>query len=344
MRFITASPLLLTALLIGACDKPGSEFLEALPDRQTLEVNMPAGAQTTGQGLSSAEIGTAHSALVGGPASYYTLSYYHSRAVNQLGRFVLRTLERITARPPTTVGLERAVWGPLSGPGEPNEFRLTIELVETGTAAVYAWWVEGKHKSTDDSAYATLAGGAFEPQNAPRGRGWFGIDFDAIGQLDPSEGGSGRIAYAYQKNEDGVLVFARADDVDAAGQARTMSYSYGRNAAGGGFMLFAVQEDIYAGLVPGASNAREDLVLVTRWRPTGPGRTDVAAANGDFGASVATSSQCWDDRFMSTYEVTRLDGQVIEEDGDAATCTFGAARHPTAEELPSPEDLVNPHG
>ena len=86
------------------------------------------------------------------------------------------------------------------------------------------------------------------------------------------------------------------------------------------------------------------MLLRTRWAPDGRGRADVIATDGDLGPSVAHAIQCWDSTFVSRYEVTRIDGQTLSEDGDPIACRgrLATSAAPSVSEVPEEEDVENP--
>ena len=240
----------------------------------------------------------------------------------------------IAAYPPTEINKQRAVWGPFSDEREPNEFKLTIAHADND-APLYVWAIQGRHKSQTE--LITIARGAFEPEGDDLGRGWFALDLDAIRQLDPTEDGRGRVAYAFEKTEAGVSVRMHLDAVDDAGEKVEAGYAYGEDAAGNGFVLFAFPESI------NDAPLKENVLIRTRWTTNGAGRADVVAVGGDLEGDVARGSQCWDKTFVSTYESFALDGVVFAEAGDVDTCVVDRAELPTDGEIPSETDVQDPH-
>ncbi|MCC7382353.1 MAG: hypothetical protein IT384_11010 [Deltaproteobacteria bacterium] len=324
--------ILAAATPLIACEPPDAEYRRALPDRATLLVPLPGQIGTESQSLGA--IGRSEKGLVGGPADLYTTSYYHARDLNALIGHVFDVLEAITQLPATIGDDHRAVWGPLSDAGEPNEYLLAVERIDA-PALHYGWVVAGKHKSAAHDAYAPIAAGAFEPTADEEGRGWLVLDFDAVAALDPSEAGAGRIAYAFTHDANETAVFA-----EYQAQSFVSRYAFANTADGGGFVLFAYPADIDEGQPERA--AIEDVMLATRWLPSGLGRSDVIARGGDLGDAVATASQCWGASFESTYEAFGVSGQLLAEDGDRAACALPMAGDSEGELL-SDQDLECPY-
>lgn len=318
---------------LAACTTVEQEYLDALPDRDTVTVGL---AEMNAQ--SSALHGTKKSALVGGAADFYTTSYYHARELNNLAGFVLSVLEAVTAYPATEIAVDRVTWGPFSDDGEPNEWRVVITRGEIGGQAVFQWSIDGRHKGAGD--FRAVAAGAYEPRAAPHGKGWFVLDFDRIGELE-GKNDRGRIAYAYEKNADGVIVLAKASVVEDDGSKVEAGYAYGKDTEGAGFITFAFEADIDED--DPSKPAKEQVLLRTRWTRAGHGRADVVASSGDLGTSRARFSQCWNDTFVSTYESIRLDGNLLAEDGDVSTCSLRDRAEPTIDEIPGEDEVKNPH-
>jgi hypothetical protein len=318
-----------TTLALAACQGPADEFRQALPQREEVTVAFPETTQQSAQGLQ-------RQALVGAPADFYTSTYYEARKINGFGAFVVDLVETIAAYPPTTLDGATATWGWFSEAREPNEFRLVVARVEA-PALHYRWRLEGRPKSGD--AGLALAAGAFEPDADPElGRGWFVVRFESIRQLNPAEDGRGQVAYAFAKDEDGVAVQVLFQGPDEAGLDTTAAYAFGQRNSGEGFVTFAFPGDIHEG--DPAQSAREDLLLLSRWGADGAGRADVVATRGDLGAQTLYGAQCWDERFISTFEAFVQDGTILGAQGDPATCRLEEAR---PEALPSAEALANPY-
>ena len=329
--------LLLAGGVLAACggtDNASDEaFRAAVPSVDVLTVTVPATAQMI-QGLSTGETGTHQAALVGEPAEFHVSTYAQARAINAFGQAVGEILDAIIEAPPTLVAEDSAVWGPFRGEGEPVEVRLSV-LARSEPELHYVWQLEGRRESGDD--FVGLAAGAFRPdgtEDDKLGEGWFAVDFDQLRALDPSEEGRGQVLYAYARNEDGVAVrmFAKNGDEEAA-------YAFGVDNDGFGYVLFFGTDDVHNG--EDGQTAEENLVVRARWTPSGPGRADVLAAGGDLGASFVQVSQCWDDTFVSRYESFSINGAVVVEQGDSATCAFDGS-WPAQDDLPDENDLLSP--
>ncbi len=323
--------LTFSSMIFVACGGPADEFRAALPGKSDVTVSYP---EQTAQ----SEAGLKHQAIVGEPADFYLNTYYESRKINGFGHFVVTLVETITAYPATTLTENSATWGPFSEDREPNEFQLHVERQDSDTLH-YTWALEGRPKSSND--WTGMAGGAFEPSSVPdQGRGWFVVDFEAIRTLDPTEDGAGQIAYAFDKNADGLNVQVLFQAVDAQGNHAQAAYVFGERTTGEGFVMFALPADIHENdeiSMPAA----EDLVIRTQWTASGAGRADVVATNGDLGEQTVYGAQCWDDTFVSTFELFTLDGTVLAAEGDPETCDLGEAGPAN---LPEPSDITNPFG
>lgn len=320
--------LTLSSMIFAACGAPADEYRAALPKTQDVTVQYPEQTAQSQNGLS-------RQALVGEPAEFYLNAYYESRKINGFGRFVVQLVETITAYPATTLTESSATWGPFSEDREPNEFQLHVQR-EEAPSVHYTWALEGRAKSATD--WTGLAGGAFEPETTPdEGRGWFVVDFNAIKTLDPTEDGQGQIAYAFEKNAEGVAVQVLFQGVGEGGDTVNAAYVFGQRAAGEGFVMFAFPGDIHEG--DPSQPALEDLLIRTQWDASGAGRADIIATQGDLADQTVYGAQCWDDSFLSTFELFTLDGSVLGAEGDPETCRINES---APEALPDAEDLSSP--
>lgn len=331
-RHFTHATLLIGVIFATAACEPEAEYRAALPKRGDVTVEVPE------QGSTSQGLGRSRQALVGEKSSFYSETYYTARELNGLGKAVVDLVEAISEFPPTKIGEDHAIWGPFSDDAEPNEFMMTVERID-GDLTRYDWRIEGKHKA--DERYLTLAGGTFEPAGDDLGRGWFELDFESVRSLDSTERARGLVAYAFDKTKEGVEVRLRYSGPNESGDRVDAGYAFGEDADGNGYIIFAFPGDIHEEENPGS--ALEDVLIRTRWQQGGAGRADVVAQNGDLDAKVAQASQCWDERFVSRYEVFKIDGAVEAEDGDASACVLPEARLPESDELPKETDVENPY-
>lgn len=328
-------------------------FVVALPTADDVLVEVPE-VQTDAASLEAAGAGRSRRALVGEPATFYTHSYYQAKEINGLAASVIDILDEIASYPPTTFTGTVAVWGPFSEPFEPNEFKVTVAKNEA-SALHFGWKIAGRHKS-GVADFATLARGSFEPDSADgdqrNGRGWMFIDFGRIHELEQSNEGAGDIRYRFTRTDAAVHVKAIYQGPDEEGQPATVAYGFGANAAGDGFILFGLSADIHSGEDganganddggAGARDAKEDLLIRTRWRAEGGGRSDVVARGGDLMLDEALVSQCWSETFVSTYESMAINGSLIGEEGDETSCALDSPELPDATELPSVDDVTDP--
>ncbi|MCB9654044.1 MAG: hypothetical protein H6729_07955 [Deltaproteobacteria bacterium] len=321
-------------------------FVGALPTAADVLVEVPA-VETDVQNLTRGEVGRSGRALVGEPATFYAHSYYQAREINDLASSIIDMLEEISSYPPTTFSADVAVWGPFSEPLEPNEFTLTVAKLAASDLsdlhAGFGWKIAGRHKS-ETGDFVTLARGSFAPdsddEDRRTGRGWMHIDFGRIHALEQSDEGEGEIRYAFNRTDDAVQVKAIFQGPDDEGEPATVAYSFGANIQGEGFILFGLNADIHDGEV--GKEAKEKLLIRTRWRTQGDGRSDVVARGGDLGRDVAHVSQCWDDTFVSRYESVAINGTLVAEDGDSSSCALDVPDLPSAAEVPDADDVADP--
>ncbi len=333
-RMLLIFPLSL-GLASSACVRPADEYRAALPTQDTVTVAVPDDASASqGQGLASTKRG-----VVGERADFYAHTYGAARDINGFGKFIVTLVQTVSDFPPTKLEADRAIWGPFSDNNEPNEWRMTSIRKDTPQLH-YLWKIEGRHKSEGDADWRIITGGAFEPAAGDDGRGWFGFDFDKLAELDPSEDGRGQVAYAFDKDSaKGVAVRVLFSGPDEQCQPSKAAYAFGEDLEGQGYIGFAARMNIND--AEDNRPEQEDVVIFARWASSGAGRVDVIASGGDLEADRARGAQCWDESFISTFELFTIIGDVgriLATDGDRATCKL-----PEQDVQELPEDIANPY-
>ncbi|MBI4816193.1 MAG: hypothetical protein HY791_08045 [Deltaproteobacteria bacterium] len=320
--------------LATGCGNGADSFRDALPTKDVVEVSFPEGGASS-RGL----VGTTSSGLVGGPADFYTHSYYASRQVNGFAGHVVRAIQDVASHTPTQNDGHVAVWGPFSANGEPVEYKLTV--AEEGDR--FDWVAEIKHKSADQ--FSAMAAGSFVPGLPEEGMGWFAVDFEVIREANPAEGHRGQIAYSFERTSEGLAVRAFARE-EQNGQNLEAGYAYGRGPDGSGFVMFSVPENFKESGDLGMEDtgAKERMLIHTRWTTIGAGRADVLVSEGDLGGHAVVGTQCWNDRYASTFEAMSFDGSLQAADGDPSGCAEPEASVPDPEDVPVADDVLNPYG
>ena len=249
---------------------------------------------------------------------------------------MLGLVKAITDYPPTSVEGDTAVWGPYTDPLSANTYRLTVMRQ---APHVFAWKLDGKGKTADDSAFVTILSGvhtrAVDAQGNPMegfGSGNFVIDWDAADTLPQHDTNVGQMAFTYSRQSPTATVTNNVtftnilDNCDPAncsthGQIFDALYAYAATPGSGGDLQYGATENFVA-----TTTANETLSLHSRWMETGAGRTDVQVTGGDVGTAVDTSSECWDSNFLSVYSAASYDPNDPTVDwGAESSCAFPSA-------------------
>ncbi len=283
--------ILSLALVAAACGRPVDEFRAAVPRGDTVKLELPAAA---GQGLSG-EPQRLQQGLQGQTAEFYKITVGVTSVVNGSTLLVLGLVKTITDHEPTTLTENQAVWGPHTEALSPTTWKLTVKAMGNDN---YDYALEGKPKTADDGAYVTVLSGSHHANGKLYGNGTFLVDWDAAKQLPMSDGNVGTAVFTYSRAD----AQAKATiDVDfnhvldrANGKTLDAKYRYASTPGAGGSFGFTAQANVTGSASP------EQLVINSRWEPSGAGRSDVKVSGGDIGAG-ATASECWDSAFTSRY-------------------------------------------
>ena len=248
---------------------------------------------------------------------------------------VLDLVKTVVSYPATDVEGETAVWGPHTDPLSANTWRLTVTRV---APHVFDWQFDGKGKTAADSTFVTVLSGTHTQSLDAKGHamegfgsGNFTLDWDAAATLPQHDTNVGQAAFTYSRLDPSATVTVDVtftgikDNCDptkckTSGQIFNAVYAYVSTPGNGGDLQFAATEDFDQ--VAGSS-LKETLSLHSRWQETGAGRTDVEAAGGDYGATINTSSECWDSNFASVFSVATFD--ATKNWGAETTCAFPTA-------------------
>ncbi len=281
----------LAALSLAACGRPVDEFRNALPGSDTVKLDVPSHA---GQALTG-EPQKTQQGLQGQTADFYKLTVGMTVVVNGSTLLVLGLVKAITDQEPTTLTTAEAVWGPYTEPLSPTTWKLTVKS-EGNQRYTYA--LEGKAKTAEDSAYVTVLSGSHQRTSLRHGSGTFLVDWDAAKTLPGNDGSAGSAVFTYSKTDaaaKGTIEVDFSKVLDrTSNKTLDAKYRYEATPGSGGAFAFSAQSNVGAGALA------EELVINSRWKETGAGRSDVKVSGGDIGAG-ATASECWDATFSSRY-------------------------------------------
>jgi hypothetical protein len=276
MRSWTRLAAVAAALALSACGNYSTEdlrFLAALPQRQDLTFEVPAGGRAG-----------ALSACPPGNARWWLEAKPTSDNINAGVDFLLSLVDAVRRVPPTWRSGDARRWGPFDDEKHPGH---EIEIVmsrsypaELGGAARYTYAFEARRKGT--AAFAPILAGAFDGGSASDGKGWLVLDFDAIralGMDDPSTP-AGTMQVAYDRATDPVTLQLA---LSAGGFGVVdFGYRYAGYAAGGGVFDFAIRDATNGNL----------YAVSTGFDAQGAGRAQVGFRTP--GGFEGGFQQCWD--------------------------------------------------
>ena len=325
---MTRKNLLLAAMVLTGCGGGMADeatFRSALPTQEMVEVKEPS---HEGQALvSAADV----AALERGKTSdLYQFTRDTTKFINGTTLRLLRLLENITERTPTSLTEDTAVWGPFTEPLARNAWRLTVKQTGENT---YTFTLSGKNKQANDSAYTdvltgthTVARDAAGEARRGFGQGTMVVHSDRLKALQENDDGEGALNLQYARPEQGQPVTVDAQFTLGNGdKGRDATYHYSALAGQGGEFDFKVPQDMYK---PAGGGSMLELVTVkSRWNEAGAGRSDVKLSGGDL-TGEATINECWDATFLSTF--LRLSYDPREGYGvEATNCVFTPAGYST---------------
>jgi len=269
---------------------------EALPTSDQVQIKMPA------QGTRA----------VGDLAQYYVITHDATTMFNGGAAWVLTLIHSIVQLPVTSVSGNVYTWGPGSQALDPADYRLDVTANADGT---YDYVLSGKNKTAANAQFLAVVTGHAAPGVSPDlGNGSFTLDFDASKQVDPIDNANnkGKIDATYDlaARHLGLHIMSTND----AGTPVTADYTYDQAADQSGDMSFSAQTDA------GGGPALENLVIRSRWLPTGAGRSDARIDGGDLGSAEAQVSQCWDTSFKEVFYTDNVN--FLPTDGDPTQCAY----------------------
>lgn len=306
------APALIAGLTLTACDTSlRGEFDRVLPDDRVL-INLPTD--------------DASSARVGGWSEFYVLTADVTKSVNGLAGYVLVLVDTITDYPASSISDDgnTATWGPFADALDPVETQLWVTHEADDS---WSWGFDQRPKNDEAAEWVNVVAGEVDAgatEAASRGR--FSVDWTAMQSMNPTVHAVGTFAVDYDIGASGVSGTAMFDEVLFDGQTEVLDalYAYEQVYGGSGAMDLVVQADAE----DTATDAKETLVIRSRWESTGTGRSDAYLSGGDLGELTATASECWDLMFQSVYYI---DNYTPIEEGEIASCAFADAELPETE-------------
>lgn len=317
-KALTLTAALLTSLALAACggvEDGSDEFREAVPSRSQLSMDVPAPA-------TSSENGKKSSALLGAQADLYKLTYDVSRDVNETIWVGLHIVDGIVKHPPTKVGPESAIWGPLGDALEPLTWMLVVERKSWNT---YDYVLSARKRGDLKGSFTPILAG--RSTRYPTGyTGVYTANADALRQLDPvNHDGTGKLIATYDTTKGQRSVkLALEGYTNKLGQQADALYRYLARADRSGEFRFVTYHDSVSGQAAAGTTAQELVTVASNWTALGAGRGDATISGGDLKAGdYLLITECWDAGFGRVfYEDSK---SVEPTEGDATKCAFDKA-------------------
>lgn len=321
-------PILIAAVAVATavgCGPKGADFRDGFPTADTVKLEVPG---QSGQALGG-ETGQKRQEVKGARSDFYALTRGVTAGVNGGVGLVLGLVKAITDHPATTVNGNTAVWGPHTEDLSPNTWKLTVTRL---SAQSYEYKLEGKDKTLPDTAFVTVISGTHSPALDPNGdpmphfgAGTFTLDWDAAQTLPEHDANVGKAEVTYSRLDPSAditidVVFTQVKDAET-GALVDAAYKYRKHAQQGGEFEFSINKDVDD---DATRTAIEHLTIRSRWLPSGAGRADVKATQGDLGSGSATANECWDTQFNSQYLTVSWDPSIAYGT-EATDCVFATA-------------------
>jgi hypothetical protein len=294
--------LLLAAWGCGNYSNEDLEFMNAIPQRSDVTVELPLRASLTAADA----------------AEGWQTTLKVTRDFNHVADAFLSLIDTIRSYYPTTRDANQRIWGPFpstENPGWQVEFRMTkIESPSRRFAYVLVLLPPAGLLLHSGQPEVQIIGGEFDATGGVRiGTGRLNLTLDVARQEGialPKLENLRTLNIEYSTREWPrqitltVLNLPTVDPVSAL-------YTHERLQNGDGTMRFSFVQEITGFVGP------QTLLVESRWLGTGQGRSDLSVQTGT-AAGLATSLECWNETFHSTY---KLQSWLPDEvSGDPATC------------------------
>jgi hypothetical protein len=298
-------PLLLTLpLLLLACGEPFSnatfeadlDYLQAAPTAAQIRLGGP-----------SADLSGVF--IVTEPAEFYVYTRQAMLSLNGTAFRLLRDVDRLLESAPTTRGADHRIWLPEAHPLDPLEHQFEMRRTEDG----FDYVLSQRPHGAQSAHLPTLFGHVVPSLDGGPTTGHLTLDFDASARVTGTPtAGQLHVAYTFDGGTTHLeLVF---DGFDYGAGPLDAVYRFERTPDGAGWFDY------------GAPTEDLDWVDVrARWTPTGAGRVDLRAIDGETSAHL---SECWGTDFGSAW--TKFG---IQETGDRDACAFPEASWPESTQV-----------
>ncbi len=271
------------------------EFMSAVPQREDVTIEVPRRGNL----------------VTAGTAEAWKTTLDVTRGFNRTADAFLSLIEKVRSHYPTSRNANERIWGPFpaeKNPGWQIEFHMLKRLDVAVPRFEYRLIMIPPTGVVLPSGQPVtqIIGGSFDAAGGVRvGAGHLTVTLDEArlaGIAFPGLDKLRELTIDYQTRtwprhvEMTILNLADAPADAPSADPISATYVYERAENGDGAMTFTFA----ANVVP-ETGVLETLMVESRWLGTGPGRSDTTVTGGDTPGGTATSLECWNETFMSTY-------------------------------------------
>jgi len=315
--------VVLGSLLLGAflvfCGVEDIDFLEGLPDKESLKVKFP-----TRSGQLTSEEGTVMLKKEGETADFYLFTKRFTDVVNGGVYFLLSLAEDIAKSPGGKRDGDTKVWGPYTPGGlDPLTYKFTLTRLSSGK---WSYKLETHGKDSEEFK-VIMSGEHTRGTKYRRGTGNLMVDFTTLKSMDPSKVEEGKIEAVYNTETPPYTLDVKFIDFVGRDSKSPVNSTYKYSVTDGGegeFSYDAVSDMDNKG-------KEENLKVLSRWKSDGAGRSDARVTGGDVqeqGINELDISECWDTNYKSIYYESFVNNQSYEKYGDPSKCAYSDTKLP----------------
>jgi hypothetical protein len=269
------------------------EFMNALPERDELQANIPDRSSS----ISPAD-----------EAELSRMTHDVTRNFNGLLALLVGMVDTVRSYPPTTRTPDSRIWGPFATDRRDMknldwQWRMIVSR-DPITVNRFDYEIATHKVGTADTEWPIFIRGWFEAgKTARRGNGHVelvtanvraaGLDVSDLNMLDHLE-----ITYDTTQSPISISMHATNLPDPITLKAASIDYTYNATAEGQGQMTF----DVFGPLIPpppGSPDQDEDLRVTSQWLSSGAGRGRLLVVSGDGMGSQQV--ECWDRSFRATF-------------------------------------------
>lgn len=311
VRIVSGLALLVALMVAVGCGNYSNEdleYLNALPQRQDMAVEVPRQASLTSAGS----------------AAGWQRTFQVTHTMNTVADAFLSLIDGIRASYPTSRDGASRIWGPFpadqNNPGWRFEFRMTKSSTAEHFDYELAMLPPAGVVLSSGGASTQIIGGVFDAAGGLRvGTGHLVVSLDEARAAGVQLKGLEKLRTLNIDYDTGArtvtMTFENLAPVPPETDAIRATYDYQGQENGDGRMIFSWVSDA----VPGP-DGEDTLQIDTRWLASGSGREDTSVVAGD--GAGAKALECWGPTFESTYKSQSWDPAGVS--GDDSLCIPGS--------------------